>query len=446
MSAGNSKLGFKLILGLGATGLSCVRFFDRTNQSFRIMDTRLKPPALSCYLSQFPQDRLRLGGFDEHWLNDAQEIVMSPGLSLDNKLLLKYREKIVSDIDIFQRQTQTPIIGITGSNGKSTVTALLTAIMCRSGVNAALGGNYGLPVLDMLLHVPDAQCYVVELSSFQLEITKLLTLKAAVILNITSDHMDRYQTFEDYADAKRRIYHNCEYAVVNMDDRWIWQSLSLPAKYTFSLYHDAADFYLKKDQNQLLMMHGKHKVMPVADLKLRGLHNVQNALAALALGHSMNTPLSAMMLGLRTFQGLPHRCQFVRTVYQVDWYNDSKATNIASSMATIQGLGEMYQRRNIILIAGGQGKGADFSLLNNIINKYVKQTILIGEDAEKIADALTAAGQIIDAASLDQAVLYAAKQAKAGDVVLLAPACASFDQFKDFEDRGQQFIKAVLAL
>jgi len=440
---------FVLILGLGLTGLSCARFLNQKNIPFRLIDSRDNPPQLSNYLKAFPADWLKLGNLDSSWLAKAKEIILSPGIPRTHAALQQYATKIISDIELFQRYTKKPIIAITGSNGKSTVTALLSKMSKIAGLNVAFGANFGIPVLDLLLLLDqsDAAFYIFELSSFQLEITHALKTKAAVVLNIVPDHMDRYPTFESYANAKRMIYAGCQCPVINLDEAWIWKNLSLSNTISFSLYNDQANFYLKKHQNEFHIIANKQPLLPISTLKIRGMHNVQNALAALALGQAIGLPIKSMLSALKEFSGLPHRCQWIRTVNQVDWYNDSKATNIMSTIAAIEGFGQLYQKKNIILIAGGQGKNADFSLLNPSINQYVKTVLLIGEEAKKIGHCIkTDSIEVNYSDSLASAVLKGFHLAKPGDIVLLSPACASFDQFKNFEDRGEKFVDAVLAL
>jgi UDP-N-acetylmuramoylalanine--D-glutamate ligase len=438
---------FTLILGLGLTGLSCVKFFQHKHIPYRIMDNRKCPPKLDDYLKTFSSDVLKLGVFDEQWLKEAKEIIISPGLAKDHAVLRKYHAKMISDIELFQRYNSKPVIAITGSNGKSTVTALLAHMTQMAGKNVAFGANFGIPVLDLLIDKPSADFYIFELSSFQLETTHQLKTFASTILNIVPDHMDRYSTFESYANAKRRIYKNCQVSVINLDEPWIWKAIPLQKVKSFSLYNAKADFYLTKKMKEVYITTKQRHLLSIADLKIKGIHNAQNALAAMALGDAMGLPIEPMVQALKIFGGLPHRCQWIRTLNQVDFYNDSKATNVASTLAALQGFGQIYQKKNIILIAGGQGKGGDFSLLNESVTNYVKSLILIGEDAEKIDQSINANATVITHAdSLKAAILNSVAFSRPGDIILLSPACASFDQFKNFEDRGNQFTKAVLSL
>lgn len=438
---------FILILGLGVTGLSCARFLSRKNIPFRLMDNCDNPPQLSNYLKAFPADWLKLGKFDPSWLAEAKEIILSPGISRMHAALQQYSIKVISDIELFQRHTKKPIIAITGSNGKSTVTALLAKMSKIAGANAAFGGNFGIPVLDLLLDRNDAAFYILELSSFQLEITHTLKAKTAVILNIVPDHMDRYSNFELYVNAKQRIYNNCKCPVVNLDESWIWENLLLSNTISFSLTNGQANFYLKKHQNEFYIMRNKQSLLPISALKIQGMHNVQNALAALSLGQAIGLPIKPMLNGLKEFSGLPHRCQWVCTLNKVEWYNDSKATNIMSTVAAIEGFGQIQQKKNIVLIAGGRGKNADFSLLNTAINNYVKTLVLIGEDAKTIGRSIkTSSTDIKYVDSIKSAVLKSFHIARPGDIVLLSPACASFDQFKNFENRGEEFMRSVVEL
>ena len=436
-----------VILGLGLTGLSCARFLTEKKIPFFLMDNRTHPPQLSNYLNNFPKDRLKLGCFDVTRLTRAKEIILSPGMPKTLPILQPYITKVISDIELFQRYVTQPIVGITGSNGKSTVTALLAKMSQIAGNKAVWGANFGMPALDLLLNHPNAAFYILELSSFQLEITQELNTKTAVVLNIMPDHMDRYSTFELYANAKRKIYQHCTSPVINLDEVWIWKSLSLSNTISYSIHNAQANFYVRKYNHDCYIMHGEQRLLALSSLKIYGMHNAQNALAALALGHAMGLSMKSMLDGLKTFEGLPHRCQWVRTLNEVRWYNDSKATNIMSTIAALKTLGQLSRQKNIVLILGGQGKNADFALLNTPIHHYVKALVFMGEDAEKIGRCITAeAIPMYYVHSLERAVLHSFNIATVGDIVLLSPACGSFDQFKNFEDRGNQFINYVLQL
>jgi len=390
----------KIIIGMGKTGQSCARYFERNNISYTLLDTR------------------NLSDQDKVLLNTAKEIILSPGI--DPKLFPNH--KIISDIDIFSREAKAPIIAITGTNAKGTVTTLLTEMINHSGKTALMGGNIGIPALD-LLEQPVPDFYVLEISSFQLEITDYLPCIASVILNISPDHLDRHKTMENYIAAKQRIYLNSQHIIYNLDDAATTPPPSVKNKMGFGL----------KDKN----------LLPLSELKIKGLHNISNALAALTIGKAIGLPQDKMLEALKKFPGLEHRCEWVATHNNIDFINDSKGTNIGATIAALEGLGT---KNNIILIAGGLGKNADFSLLKPSIDKYTRKIILFGQDAKLIANAIGHSPYFAD--SLKSAVLQANKLAHPGDIVLLSPACASFDMFKDFEDRGRQFksfVKECLA-
>lgn len=376
-----------IIIGTGITGQSCARYFARKGIPYHLLDTR------------------NLSEQDKILLDNSKEIVLSPGI--DPSLFPNH--KIISDIELFAREAKAPIIGITGTNAKGTVTTLLTEMINHSGKTALMGGNIGIPALD-LLEQPAPDFYVLEISSFQLEITDHLPCIASTILNISPDHLDRHNTMENYIAAKQKIYLSSKNCIYNLDD-----PATKPAQ-------NGLGFGLK-DMN----------LLPLSDLKIKGTHNYSNALAALALGKAIGLPHDKMLEALKKFPGLEHRCEWVATYNNIDFINDSKGTNIGATIAALEGLGTKH---NIILIAGGQGKGADFNLLKPSVDKYVSEVILFGQDANLMSKAL-ARNTITD--SLKSAVLLAKQLAKPGDIILLSPACASWDMFKDFEDRGRQF-------
>ncbi len=440
------------VVGLGKTGLSCINYLSQQNVRVIGMDTRLQPPVLAELQANFPDIKLFLGGIDNQILNTVDEIVLSPGISLKEPEIaaqIKRGIPVVGDIELFVRAATAPIIAITGSNGKSTVTTLVGDMAKIAGLNVKVGGNLGTPVLEFLsLEQPDL--YVLELSSFQLETTFSLQAAAAVLLNISPDHMDRYNNLDEYTAAKMRIYDNCKGAVVNRDEPYyegkqpIYSfGLSVPKDGQFGVLNN-------------YLAYGTEKLLSIAELRIKGQHQVANALAALALGTAVDLPMPAMLQALREFSGLPHRCEWVVNIDGVDWYNDSKGTNVGATDAAIKGLGQSIDGK-IILIAGGMGKGADFSDLAKAVAEYVRSVILIGEDADAIAIALDSSKYmslrakrsnpvIKYADSMQQAVTLAKKSARSGDIVLLSPACASFDMFDNFEHRGKVFITEVFKL
>jgi UDP-N-acetylmuramoylalanine--D-glutamate ligase len=316
-----------------------------------------------------------------------------------------------------------------------------------AGIDVGVGGNLGLPVLDMLRTRGEQQLYVLELSSFQLETTSSLKAAVSVILNISEDHMDRYSSMQEYVNAKQRIFNGCAQYVVNRDDAltspetaaekaWISFGLDKPAQGQFGIRQQAGENWLALGDTYLL---------PVSAMKIRGNHNVANALAALALGQAIQLPMSAMVETLKTFAGLPHRCELVAEKEGVAWYNDSKGTNVGSTLAAIRGLGTAISGK-LILIAGGVGKGQDFTPLSDPLKLYARALVLIGDDGGRIAEAVDTAVHREFAESLADALLIAKNLAQPGDAIVLSPACASFDMFKNYEDRGQKFVSAVHAL
>ncbi|HED17505.1 MAG TPA: UDP-N-acetylmuramoyl-L-alanine--D-glutamate ligase [Gammaproteobacteria bacterium] len=438
-----------LVVGLGKTGLSVVRYLDQQDVDLAVTDTRARPSGLPGFEPYVSRVAAFLNGFDQQAFASADEIIVSPGVSLAEPLLVQARQEgipIYGDIELFIRNAQAPIIAITGSNGKSTVTSMLAVMGRQAGRQILAGGNLGTPALELLSEpVPDF--YVLELSSFQLESTPSLNACAAVVLNISADHMDRYDSLGDYADIKERIYQGDGVQVINDDDirvvamaacaqpgrKHLHFTMATPAdKNTFGLLNAAGEDWLAQ---------GQHALMPVTELRVRGRHNVANALAALALGSAAGFTEQAMLQALRKFPGLPHRSQYVATINQVDWYNDSKGTNPGATKAAIEGM-----PGSVVLIAGGESKGADFSSLREVASKKLHAAVLIGRDAAVLADALQDVTQVVFAENMEQAVVMAAELARAGDDVLLSPACASFDMYQDYQQRGDDFVECVRAL
>ena len=431
----------KVIIGLGKTGMSCVRHLARQNCNLAVMDSRTNPPCLEELRRDFPKIPVFLGDFDQAVIDSVQEIILSPGVSLQTPSIIRAHARgipVIGDIELFARAAHAPIIAITGSNGKSTVTTLVGEMAKNAGINVKVGGNLGIPTLDLL--DPYAELYVLELSSFQLETTHSLKIKAAVVLNVTEDHMDRYCSFDEYLFAKQRIYKNCKIAVINHDDPISYSGVKLPEKIiSFGLKNDGENFGICDGY----LNHANKKLLKINELKIKGLHQAANALAALALGTAINLPEEVMIKTLREFPGLPHRCQWVAKINEVDWYNDSKGTNVGATHAAIEGLGQEIKGK-IILIAGGLGKGADFTPLQKPVKQYARTVILFGKDAPKIESALKNHTKIIHADSMKNAVLLAKQTAESNDIVLLSPACASFDMFDNFEHRGDEFMREIL--
>ncbi len=438
--------GLTVIIGLGKTGLSCARFLARQGVDFAVTDSREVPPGLAELQNELPNCRIDVGQFSPTLLAQAHRLIISPGVSLREPALVQAIDRgipIFGDIELFAHYAKAPIIAITGSNGKSTVTTLVGQMAERAGLRVRVGGNLGIPVLELLSD--EAQLYVLELSSFELESTYSLHAKAATVLNISADHMDRYNNLAEYAAAKYRIYHNCEWAILNRDDEESYPALSIGAEKTvyFTLQPPMDDEWGLVEDDGFYLALGQQRLMKTSEMRIKGRHNVANALAALALGHTMDLPLSAMIETLKTFEGLPHRCQWITESNGVTWYNDSKGTNIGATQAAIRGLGPDLNGK-IILLAGGLGKEADFTELRAPIAEYVRSVILFGVDAPKIAAALEGTVSLIHVHDLEEAVTNARDQARPGDAVLLSPACASYDMFDNFEHRGEVFMRCVL--
>jgi len=435
---------YTLVVGLGLTGLSVVRHLHKLGESIVVVDSRDIPPALNEFKQAFNDVPLQTGKFDSKLFINAQRIVVSPGVPLSDPVLQQARDngvEITGDIDLFAHEVDAPVVAITGSNGKSTVTSLLTLMANKAGMSAVAGGNIGLPVLDLLNE--SKQLYVLELSSFQLETLHRLPMAAAVVLNVSPDHMDRYADVNAYAMSKQVIYENASHAVINRDDDYVRKMLNHQQNAIgFTLKKPTAgDFGLcEKDGKQYLCV-GDEMLLSTADLKIRGQHNYANALAALALGSSIGLPMQAMLDAVKEFPGLEHRTQWVAKINDVNWFNDSKGTNVGATLAAIDGLPGKH-----VLIAGGQGKGADFLPLRNIAEQRLRAVVLIGEDAEKIAQAIDQLVPVKTAGDMNDAVQLASGLAQPGDNVLLSPACASFDMFQGFAHRGEAFMKAVEAL
>ncbi|MDI1300691.1 MAG: UDP-N-acetylmuramoyl-L-alanine--D-glutamate ligase [bacterium] len=442
--------GLRVVVGLGKTGLSCVRFLKARGYPVAVNDTRENPPGLAELRAEFPDVQASLGKLDKDLLLAAKEIVTSPGISVKEPELVTARQAgipVVGDVDVFCREVTAPIVAITGANAKSTVTTLVGLMAANAGIDVGVGGNLGLPVLDMLRMHGEQALYVLELSSFQLETTHALKAAVAVVLNISEDHMDRYASMQEYHQAKHRIFRNCQRYVINRDDALTVPLIddSLP-KTSFGLSApDLNQFGVLVEAGEKYLARGREKLMPVRDMKIRGEHNVANVLAALALGEAVNLPMAVMLKTVREFAGLPHRCELVAERDGVAWYNDSKGTNVGSTLAALNGLGAAISGK-LVLIAGGVGKGQDFSPLSAPLVKYARALVLIGEDAPKIDAAVADSVTRVNATTLRDAVEKARALAGRGDAVLLSPACASFDMFKGYEDRGQQFVATVNAV
>lgn len=437
----------KVIVGLGITGLSVARFLTMQNQTFVIVDNRMNPPMLEKLQRELPHAAVELGDFKRKTFTSASEIILSPGISKKEPFIQEaFNEgvSVISDIELFARVAAAPIVAITGSNGKSTVTTLLAEMAAAAGLAVQVGGNLGIPALDLLNET--AELYVLELSSFQLENTYNLNATVATVLNISEDHMDRYSSLMEYVLSKQRIYFGAEKIVVNRDDILTQPPVANNVvQLNFGAHEpDLKMFGLRMMDNSLCLVRGIETLMSAKDVKIKGRHNLVNALAALALGYAIDLPLEAMVTTLQTWPGLEHRCQFIREINGIAFYNDSKATNVGATVAAIEGFAQ--ETDGLVLIVGGEGKGADFSHLQQVIKQHVKILIVLGKDGHSIASGLENDVEVHPVVSLQEAVQKSYEQARTGFVVLLSPACASFDMFENFSDRGNQFSASVQAL
>ncbi|MGH8294572.1 MAG: UDP-N-acetylmuramoyl-L-alanine--D-glutamate ligase, partial [Steroidobacteraceae bacterium] len=514
-----------VIAGLGRTGLSAARYLREHGWRLAVTDTRPDPPQLAALRALDPQIPVRLGTLDVRLLDEALCVVASPGVSLEEPFFAEARRRgleIVGDIELFARAVDAPVAGITGTNGKSTVTTLVGRMAARAGVRVRVGGNLGEPALELLAAAHRAGeavgLYVLELSSFQLESTHSLDLAAAAVLNVTPDHLDRYASIAAYADAKARIFSRCDTAVVNLDDPLV-AAMARPGQRTLSFslragsgadyalgVHDGEAWLTRRpnaiekaavsrgassciggSQRGRSLGRGVDRVtrprspskiawsdfrrrqagpkgsaqdcaeqpppgdfgpinycgplLPMSALRIRGLHNAANALAALALGEALGLPLPAMLVELEAFAGLDHRTQWVAEVAGVTYIDDSKATNVGATIAAVAGM-----EGPLVIVAGGDGKNQDFGALAAAFRGKVCHTVLIGRDGRLIGEALRGVCTTQYCASLEEAVRAAAAAARAGDTVLLSPACASLDMFRDYAHRGAVFARAVKEL
>jgi UDP-N-acetylmuramoylalanine--D-glutamate ligase len=432
-----------VVVGMGRTGLSAARHLQRCGYRISVTDSREAPPELAGVRALGGSVVTRTGGFDARLLEKADIVVTSPGVPLDDPFFVQARARgldIVGDIELFARAVDAPVVGITGTNGKSTVTTLLGRMAERSGVRVRVGGNLGQPALDLLDRGP-TDLYVLELSSFQLDTTHSLKLKAAVVLNVTADHMDRYATLKSYADSKARVYANSETAVVNADDVSVMRMPRAGQRViSFSLTDSKADYSLltpPSNPDTWLARRGA-ALLPLSALKISGRHNAANALATLALGDALRLPMAPMIEELREFSGLPHRTQWIADLGGVRYINDSKGTNVGATLAAVGGLAGP-----LVVIAGGDGKGQDFSPLAAAFRGKVRTAVLLGRDAAVIETALAGICHTARVTSMEEAVRAAARFARPGDTVLLSPACSSLDMFRDYAQRGAAFAAAV---
>ena len=411
-----------VVVGEGITGASVARFLEKLSLPFSIVDSRKTP-------------------FTFDTFKNATHLIVSPGVALTEPTIsaaLNLGSKLVSDIDLFAAVVTAPIVAITGANGKSTVTTMLGDMAKACGKNVGVGGNLGKPSLDLLETA--TELYVLELSSFQLERSHVLNTVAATVLNISTDHLDRHDDLENYAQVKQVIFSGDGVMVLNIDDAMVL-AMHDPTRKTFTFsIKQKADFYLAHDN----LMHGENVLMSLTDLPLEGKHNAANALAALALGSAIGLDTELCVNALQKFKALHHRMEKVSSKNGINWINDSKATNIGACIAALEGYDE-----KVILIVGGDGKGADMNELAPVIFEKAKAVILTGKDAPLIETALNLLPEIVPAyhaQDMREVIAIADYVGKIGDTVLLSPACASLDQYKNYQDRGEQFAREIEAL
>lgn len=436
-----------VVLGLGHTGLSALRWLDAQGAKVIVADTRENPPNLQAVRNEMPSVEIILGDFDTSLLQTAALMVISPGVALSTPAVqqaIGAGVPVVGDVELFAqfRSPNAKVIAITGSNGKTTVTTLVGEMCQSAGLKTIVAGNIGLPVLEALdMDVPDV--YVLELSSFQLETTNSLIADVATVLNVTEDHMDRYPDLSTYAAAKAHIFYKAKHQVLNRDDAWSMVMERPPlALTTYGLDAVADGFGIEDKNNEIwLCDSGKH-LINAADLHIRGAHNVSNALAALALCRAIGLEYAPLLSTLYNFKGLPHRVEWVAEIDKVDYFDDSKGTNVGATCAAISGLPQ-----KVVLIAGGDGKDQNFSPLVRPVKENARAVVLIGRDAyiiEKVL--LETAVPIYHAQDMQEAVAIAKRVAQTGDAVLLSPACASLDMYENYIKRAEAFVAAVKRL
>jgi UDP-N-acetylmuramoylalanine--D-glutamate ligase len=480
MALRQTKTTRALVVGLGLTGASCVRYLVAQGYDVSAIDSRAAPPNLADVQREFPDMPVHTGGFEKDWFKLADIIVVSPGISVHEPSIAAATadgREIVGDIELFARAVQgranvgrsqhpasrdtgtsmygaggrapgataarTPVLAVTGSNGKSTVTALVGAMCRAAGLDTRVGGNIGVPALS-LLQTSEPNVYVLELSSFQLETTSSLNARAAAILNISADHMDRYRDILEYTDAKARIFRGDGVMVLNADDarvRGLSQSGRRTVRFSLAAPASDRDFGLRMHGREMWLARGNDDLMPTTQLRMPGRHNVANALAAMALTDALGIAREAQIDAARAFTGLPHRTELIAERDGIRWINDSKGTNVGATVAALNGMDAP-----VVLIAGGDGKGADFGELRDACARHARAVLLIGRDGPRIDAALSGAVATMYATDMRDAVRRAATTAHVGDVVLLSPACASFDMFRNYEHRGDVFRAAVQEL
>jgi len=428
-----------LVVGLGVTGFSVAKYLLAHGYRCRVQDTRDIPPFIKPLQGIYPHVEVKKQELDGELIAWADVLVVSPGLSIRRADILQATElgkSVIGDIELFAQAADKPVIAITGSNGKSTVTRLVGDMIIADGKAVGIGGNIGIAALDLLSTPVDY--YVLELSSYQLETTQSLKPKIAAVLNLSEDHLDRYRSYADYIQAKVHIYDDADACVSNYDDEGTKHDTN---DIQFSLNPEAGVEFGVIDNDGVCLGHRGDPWLRVDELKISGKHNWANCLAAMALAHTVGISRKAIVESLKNFEGIPHRSQWVAESNGVEWINDSKATNVGAARASIEG-----RDRPVILIAGGQSKNADVGALARVLKERVKLVLLMGEDADRMEQAWRGATRIERVDSMKCAVARAYANAKSGDCVLLAPACASFDMYEKFEARGDDFIQNVRRL
>lgn len=427
-----------IVIGLGLTGISVARYLVQQGRVVHVCDTREAPANLSEFQQKFPEVKVHCGSLDAGLLATAVQLIVSPGIAIETPAIAaaaKAGVEIIGDIELFARVARTPIVAITGSNGKSTVATLLAAMAKTAGLQVGLGGNIGTPALDLL--GKDYDVVILELSSFQLETTASLQAEAVVVLNVCEDHLDRYPNYAAYISAKQRLYAQTKLAVVNLDDANSWQNAKLPAQ--------VVGFSLEGVTNEAVQtVYSPNSLAPLVTSHYFP-YQLANFLAAFALGKAIELPEDAMLATMEAFPGLPHRCQTVLRAKGVTWINDSKATNVGSAISAISSVGQNSGGK-IILIAGGEGKEADFSVLTQPMRTYCKAIILLGKDSAQLAAIAPLQVQTYCMEAMTAAVALAKSLSCPGDVVLLSPACASLDMYKNYQARGDHFMAEVKRL
>lgn len=447
---GRSGHGRTVVVGLGDTGLACARHLHAHGVDVALSDSRSHPPCAEEARRSLPGAEVRLGGFDREWFEQATELVLSPGVSPREPAVAAAAERgvpVLGEIELFARMARAPVVAVTGTNGKSTVCAWVHAMAEAGGMNAAIGGNFGPPALTLLPR--DPELHVVELSSFQLETTRSLRPRVAALLNVSPDHLDRHDGFDAYRAAKARVFRGAAAAVVCRDDAWL---AALGAR----LAHDGTrvaaftggrpregEYGFIEHGGRTWLGRGVEPRIEIGDLALPGRHNALNALAAMAIADDLGIDRDAIRRTLRTFPGLAHRCEPIGCAGGVRWYDDSKGTNVGATVAAVNGFDVP-----LVLIAGGDGKGADFRPLGRALRESadrIREVVLLGRDAPAIRRLVEGHVPVVDVRTMAEAVARARQAARPGDAVLLSPACASWDMYRDYRERAQDFRAEFLA-